>query len=232
MSGTLRFTPGFWPTLAAALLISLTLWLGHWQTERGDEKQQRQDLFESRMREPAVDLHDADVPESLLYRHVRAAGEYLASRQIFIDNQVYEGRAGFEVVTPLKLRDSGALVLVERGWIERNAQYPAAPHVDVPSGPVIASGIAALPPRRYLELAPDTGPGSVWQNLSIERFRQASHEKVLPFVVVLDFAPEGLQTTRERPDAGVERHREYSLTWYSIALTTFALWVALNLRRS
>ena len=232
MSARLRFTPGFWPTLAAALLVSLTLWLGHWQAERGDEKQERQDLFESRMREPSVDLHGAAAPETLLYRRVRAAGEYVASQQIFIDNQVFEGRAGFEVVTPLKLRDSGAVVLVERGWIERTAQYPAPPHVDVPSGLVTASGIAALPPKRYLELAPDTGSGPVWQNLSIERFREASHQEVLPFVVVLDFAPEGLQTVRERPDAGVERHREYSLTWYSIAATTVALWVVLNLRRS
>ena len=39
--------------------------------------------------------------EPLLYRHVRAAGEYDAAGQIYLDNQVMQGRAGYFVVTPL-----------------------------------------------------------------------------------------------------------------------------------
>ncbi len=228
----IRFTPGFWPTAGAAALVSLTLWLGRWQTERGDEKQARQDLFESRMREPTVDLRDpSSAADSLLYRRARATGEYVPSGQIFIDNQVHEGRAGFRVVTPLRIDGAAGVVLVERGWIERTAQYPAPPRADPPAGRNVVTGIAALPPRRYIELSPSTVSGAVWQNLSIERYRETTREKVFPFVLVADYAAPGLQAIRERPDAGVERHREYSLTWYAFAATTFALWVVLNLRR-
>jgi surfeit locus 1 family protein len=226
------FTPGFWPTIAAAALVSLTIWLGHWQTERGDEKQARQDLLEQRMREPLLDLRDAPASaDDVLYRRVRASGEYLASRQIFIDNQVFEGRAGFNVVTPLRLDGSGAVVLVVRGWIERTQRYPEPPPAPVAAGHVTVAGIAALPPKRYLELAPPDESSAVWQNLSIERFAAKAHEKVFPFLLVADYSPEGFQVLRERPDAGVERHREYSLTWYAIALTTFTLWLVLNVRR-
>jgi len=229
--GPREFAPGFWPTLAAALLVSLTVFLARWQTDRGDEKQARQSLYEARMREPVVDLRAGADAETLLYRRARATGEYLASGQIFIDNQVHEGRAGFLVVTPLRLAD-GAVVLVERGWVERTAAYPAPPAVAVPAGPAVATGFVALPPRRYLELSADTISGSVWQNLSIERYREkTSGAKLLPFVLAADTAPEGLAAIRERPDAGVERHREYALTWYAFAATTLALWVALNLRR-
>jgi cytochrome oxidase assembly protein ShyY1 len=37
--------------------------------------------------------------------------------------------------------------------------------------------------------------------------------------------------TREQPDAGVAKHREYALTWFSLAITTLALWIVLNLRK-
>jgi cytochrome oxidase assembly protein ShyY1 len=35
----------------------------------------------------------------------------------------------------------------------------------------------------------------------------------------------------EKPDAGVAKHVEYSLTWYALAATTLALWLAMNLKR-
>jgi surfeit locus 1 family protein len=224
-----RFAPGFWPTLGTALLVFLTVFLARWQTDRGDEKQARQSLFESRMREAAVELAGAPAGEELLYRHVRARGEYAAAGQVYIDNQVYEGRAGFQVVTPLRLA-SNAIVLVERGWIERDARYPAAPQVPVPAGPVVVSGIAALPPRRYLELSGETITGNVWQNLSIDRYRERNGGTLLPFVLVADVAAPGLTAIHERPDTGIERHREYALTWYAFAATAVGLWIALGLR--
>lgn len=227
--GSREFAPGFWPTLGAALLVSLTVFLARWQTDRGDEKQARQSLYESRMREPVVDLRANADSEALVYRRVRATGEYFAPGQIFIDNQVHEGRAGFLVVTPLRLSPE-ASVLVERGWVERTAAYPAPPAVAVPAGRVVLTGLVALPPRRYLELSPETISGSVWQNLSIDRYREKTGEKVLPFVLAADAPEGGLTAVRERPDAGVERHREYELTWYALAATTLVLWVALNLR--
>jgi len=230
--GAFEFVPGPLPTLGAVALVVLTVSLANWQDARAREKRALQALYEQRLREPAVDLaHASPGGEDLLYRHVRAAGEYLADAQIFIDNQVHEGRAGFLVVTPLRLAGSGEVVLVERGWIERTPQYPAAPAVAVPPGQVAVAGIAATPPRRYLELGPETVTGNVWQNLSLERFGAMRREKVVPYVLLADTPAPGLAAVRERPDTGIERHVEYKLTWYSLAATTLVLWLALNWRR-
>jgi surfeit locus 1 family protein len=227
------FAPRVVPTVAAVLLIGLTLWLGRWQTDRAGEKEVRQALFEARLRETPVQL-TGSVPsaEPLLYRRVRAAGRWNADGQVFIDNQVLDGRAGFAVVTPLRLASSGDTVLVNRGWIARTSDYPRAPAVAVPEGTVEVSGLATLPPRRVLELSSQTVAGSVWQNLSIERYR-AAHPRmnVLPVVVLSDSPPAGLTAMRETPDAGIAKHREYALTWFSLAATTAILWIVLNLRR-
>jgi len=159
------------------------------------------------------------------------AGSLLTWANTFVDNQVHEGRAGFYVITPLRLAGSAAAVLVNRGWIERDAHYPDAPAVPVPDGPAEVRGLAATPPRRYLELSTDTVSGNVWQNLSIERYQDRSGLTLLPVVVLPDASTPGLAPVHEKPDAGIAKHEEYALTWFSLAATALALWLALNIRR-
>ena len=53
----------------------------------------------------------------------------------------------------------------------------------------------------------------------------------LPVVVLQDAPAPGLIAIRERPDAGVAKHREYALTWFSLAALALVLWIALNIRR-
>ena len=219
-------------TVAAIAFIALTLWLGRWQVDRGAEKAERQSLLEARMQEAPVSL-TGPVPsaEPLLYRRVRARGEWVAGQQVFVDNQVHEGRAGFHVMTPLRLAGSGAVVLVNRGWIARDDQYPHAPKVAVPGGPVEVRGLATTPPKRFIELSSDVFEGDVWQNLSIARYRERTGLDALPVIILPDAPSPGLTAVRETPDAGIAKHQEYALTWFSLAATALALWIALNIRR-
>ena len=220
-------------TAATALFLALVLSLGRWQLQRAAEKQGRQALFEARMAEAPLRLTGA-VPsaEPLLYRHVRAAGRWIGERQVYIDNRIHEGRAGFHVVAPLALEGGREAVLVNRGWVARDASYPRAPRVPVPEGPVQVSGIATLPPARVLELSSDTVAGDVWQNLSIDRFRDATGIAVLPVVVLADAPAPGLAAVRERPDAGAAKHEEYAFTWFALGATALALWLVLNVKRA
>ena len=219
-------------TVAAAGLIALTLWLGNWQLDRAQEKRERQALLESRMNDNPLTLTAAGGDaQPLLYRRVRAAGRWMGRRQFFVDNQIHEGRAGFHVITPLELEPGPGVLLVNRGWIARTAEYPRAPVVAVPQGRVEIAGLATRPPERYLELSPQTVAGDVWQNLSIERFALATGLKVAPVVALLDSPPAGLAAIREKPDAGVAKHVEYAFTWFALAATAFALWLGLNFRR-
>ena len=231
--GRISFEPGLAATIAAAALIALTLWLGNWQLDRAQEKRQRQALLEARFNDNPVRLTAAGSDaQSLLYRRVRAAGRWIAERQFFVDNQIREGRAGFHVITPLSLEPGPGVLLVNRGWIARTPEYPRAPRVDVPAGAVEVSGLASRPPARYLELAPQTVAGEVWQNLSIERFAAATGLPVLPVVALLDAPPPGLAAVREKPDAGIAKHLEYAFTWFALAATAAALWLGLNLKRA
>jgi surfeit locus 1 family protein len=213
-------------------MIVLTVSLGRWQMHRAEEKGALQALLEARMAEAPVRLTGA-VPSSepLRFRCVRAEGEWIADRQIYIDNQTHDGRAGFAVITPLRLAGSTAAVLVNRGWTPRGPEYPRAPKVPVPAGPVRVDGLATTPPARFLELSSQTVTGDVWQNLTTERYRTHTGLDVLPIVILADPPAPGLTASSERPDAGVAKHVEYELTWFALAATTLVLWIVLNLKR-
>ena len=229
----MRFAPRLVPTLAAVAMIALTLALGRWQAGRAEEKAARQALLDARIRETPVLLGGSSGPaEALLFRRGQARGTWIGEGQIFIDNQVERGRAGFHVVTPLRLAGSTVAVLVNRGWIARGPSYPQPPAVAVPAGEVEVLGLAALPPRRVLELSEETISGNAWQNLSIARYEQRMRMKLVPVIVLAEQSPAGLVPVREKPGFGVEKHREYALTWFSLAATAFVLWVVMNLRRT
>jgi surfeit locus 1 family protein len=70
--------------------------------------------------------------------------------------------------------------------------------------------------------------GNVWQNLSVARYSERSHVAVLPVVLLASAPGAGLAAVEERPDTGVAKHREYSLTWFALAATVTVLWLLLN----
>ncbi len=227
------FTPRLVPTVAALAAIALTASLGRWQDGRAGEKAARQALLEARVAEAPLELTGAaGTAQALVFRRVRAAGRYLPEGQVFIDNRIHAGRAGFHVVTPLALGRDRATVLVNRGWIARSAAYPAAPDVPVPAGEQLVEGLAVVPSQRFLELSGDAVTGNVWQNLVLERYAARDGRELLPVVILASRPGPGLAAVEERPDEGIAKHREYSLTWYSLAATVAALWIAVNLRRS
>ena len=228
----LVFAPRLVPTLAAAAMVAITVSLGNWQSARAQEKALLQALLEKRESEAPLTLTgQAGSAEVLRFRRVRAKGHFVADGQIFVDNRVHQGRAGFHVVTPLAISGSQAQVLVNRGWVARSAAYPAPPEVPVPDGERTVEGLATVPPARVLELSADTVSGSVWQNLSVARYAARVRRDVLPVVVLATMPAPGLAVVVEKPDTGIAKHQEYSLTWYSLAITVVALWIGLNLRR-
>ena len=226
----IRFTPTWLPTLAAAGMIALTFHLGQWQQRRAAEKDALQADFDQRRALPeiVVDAAQRDA-EALRYRNVRVRGTWQREGEIYLDNKFHDSAVGYQVVTPLRVAGSNAYVLVNRGWIARNAGYPKPPLAPPPAEGDV-TGIATIPSQRFLELSAASVEGTVWQNLTVDRYRSKFGLDMLPYVILAREPGAGLQPVAEQPDAGAAKHIEYMLTWYSLAATTLVLWIALNLK--
>ena len=230
MSDPRRFRPRLVPTVAALLVIAVGVGAGNWQKSRMQAKEALRAQYDEASRAAPVALASLPPPTdwaSLQFRRVLATGEYMASRQIFIDNRIAAGRAGFHVVTPLAFPD-GRVVLVNRGWVGQQPSRSVLPDAPPPAGQVSVEGRLSIPPARYLELQPETTRGPIRQNLDPARFAAATGLGVLPVVVEATAAPipdDGLVRSWPAPDFGVETHRIYMVQWYAFALLAAALWL-------
>lgn len=217
------------------MLLPAFISLGMWQWNKAEAKQALQAERDQRGQAAPTTL-PADLPaaDSLRYRHLIVRGTYDADHQVLIDNRLRQGVAGYHVLTPLRLADSGRYVLINRGWLAAPADHHEQPAALVPPGEIELTGIAVLPPERFFNLAaqPASGWEPVWQNLDLERFRGLLPGHLLGIVIQLDpQAPAGFDREWPRPDERIERHRSYALQWFGFAIASIGIWLFLLIRR-
>lgn len=225
-----------WGGLLVALLVAGCISLGLWQWNKYAVKTALQAELDRRGGEAPIAMpRRAASADFLRYRHVELTGEFDAARQILIDNRIEPTteRAGYHIVTPLKLAGSDMRVLVNRGWVPASADRRILPHVPPPAGTVNLAGIAVVPPGKFFTLgAAETHWQPVWQNLDLARYAAAVPWPLQPGVVQLDAAaPHGFGRDWPRPDEWADKHLSYALQWFGFAASTIGIWLYFLLRR-
>src|SRR5689334_6204146 len=193
------FRPRLWAWALAALGCAAFVSLGNWQARRAEEKRAAAAQLES----------------------ISLTGRFLPKYTVLLDNKLHAGKAGYQVVTPLQT--DGAVVLVNRGWIEAPRTRERLPEIRTPQGTVRIAGwkVERLP--HALEAgASSTGP--VRQNLDAVAYAKETSLALRPFFILQREGPDdGLARDWPRPDAGVHTHESYALQWYSFAALAVVL---------
>lgn len=185
--------------------------------------------YEKRMREPAVELATAGFDEdSLRYRRVHLRGEYDAEGQFLMDNQIHQRTGGFHVLTPLRT-PSGAVVLVDRGWIYFGGDRRELPPVPTPSGQVDVEGFINQPPAGGQGGSAD-GPVRTRVDWAVLGQR---YPALIPLVVYLapDSAAGGFLREWGVSADKIPKHRGYALQWYAFATMLVLAWGILGWRK-
>jgi surfeit locus 1 family protein len=235
----------FWLiTLAAVAGILVTASLGRWQLSRAAQKQALQALLDQRAALPPLDsrqlrgqaLAQTGNAQDLTHRAVVLQGRWVPQHTVYLDNRQMQGRPGFFVLTPLRLEDGGAVVLVQRGWVPRNFQdRKLLPPVQTDSGVVQLAGRIAAPPSRLYEF--DSADGSlgssrIRQNLDLAAFRTETGLASMNLSVLQTGpASEGLQRDWPVIGAGVDKHYGYAFQWFGLSSLIALLYVWFQLVR-
>jgi surfeit locus 1 family protein len=223
---------------AALIAAAVTARLGVWQLSRAAEKEALQASLDSRGAAPPLAAGElarsAGEAASQHHRRITLEGRWVGGRTVYLDNRPMDGRAGFYVVTPLALADGDA-VLVQRGWVPRDAvDRSRVPAVATPEGVVRIEGRIAPPPSRLFELGAET-QGAIRQNLDLDAFERETGLRLRPLSVQQTDAagapPDGLLRRWPAPAVDVHKHYGYAFQWFALASLITGLYVWFQLVR-
>ena len=204
------FRPRAWTLALAALGCAVFIALGQWQTRRAEEKRSLSARLET----------------------VSVLGTFLPQHTVFLDNKLRHGKAGYEVVTPLRLAGSDKHVLVDRGWLEAPKTRDVLPQVRTPQGEVRIEGIALprLPRVFEIEKKPT---GTVRQTLDVEAYAAETGLRLQAGVLEQHSAlDDGLDRQWPPHAAGAEKNESYALQWYAFAALAVMLGIVFSFRKS
>ena len=229
-----KFAPAWWATLAMLVGVALTVALGFWQLGRADTKQALQQHIDVLALQSPLSIRANEFKqEDVLLRRVEARGQFEPGHTVFIDNRLYKHQPGYYVYMPLRIVGSHKFVLVNRGWIAAGAERNHAPTVKTPIGEVVIIGTALPPSERFLELSSKVAEGNIWQNLVLERYRQATKLDLHPIIIqqTVQTFDDGL--IRDWPPVDLKRntHLAYAVQWFAMAAAILIYYVVINVRR-
>ena len=213
-------------TLLVIALLPVLVTLGFWQLSRYEQKLMLEQAYESRHALMPLTLSQAQLHEDPLFLPVTVSGRFDPDRYFLLDNQIYNGKAGYELFMPF-LTDGGRWLLVDRGWIAAGNREQL-PDVVTDSNHLVLTGFAYKPLGKPFMLAED-----IWdedwpkriQAVDQPRISAAIEHPTPDFFLVLRAGEPGAEQIRPVViNMKSEKHLGYAFQWFAMALILLLLY--------
>ena len=231
------FAPSAGFTVATLLLCALCIRLGVWQWHKGIQRQEEWRRF-ARGADRVIALDERAVGDVPLYQRVSVTGRLDGARQFLLDNRTHRGRAGYEVLTPLR-RAEAAVLLIDRGWVPFSGTRARLPDVSFEApAPVTLSGrIAQLPSPGLASGRAPPDARAAWPRVtsypSAAELSAALGTPLAARIVLLDpQAPFGYRRDWQPPGMAPLRHLSYAIQWWCFATLALIVWAIMSTRRN
>lgn len=231
-----------WPAVLTVCGCAVLVSLGVWQLQRRVWKEELIADMAARADAAPVPLPvEAQwselEPQTYEYRHVEARGQFDYDKEALVFRAAGPGGfgPGYLVLTPLRL-DSGAVVIVNRGYVRQERKEPTE-RGQTPGqipGEAVVHGLMRPPePRNLFTPADEPAKGLYFTRDPAAIAAHFNLARVAPFSIDADAAdvpggwPKGGTTVRALPN----NHFEYALTWFGLAAALLGVFLAVVVNR-
>ena len=233
--------------LVATVIVGCVI-AGQWQLDRLQQARDNNQRLEQRLAQETVALEDLvdpsadEVDEAALeFLPVEVSGTYRPEEEVLQRNQSYQGQTGFHVLTPLEL-ESGAVVLVRRGWVPSSVDEPGTDLTEAPAGVTTVTGVLERPVDQPGFGANDPDEGVLERVFHTDTARLDRQVEGSLFPMVLRIDTELDNPTRDQlpfpvgtPELDEGSHLSYTVQWHSFAvigLVGYGAWWYSRLRQA
>ena len=220
-------------------LLVLFISLGFWQLDRADQKQALLQQQSQAQTGPVLLITDTvDYQQNLRYARVTLTGKYDQNRQFLIDNQVFNKRVGYFVLTPFLPENQQISVLVNRGWIPADLDRTILPDLALQNTRHTITGQLNNFPSVGIKLAGVEIPGKGWpsvvQLVDSQVLANKLEYPLHKFQVQMDAdIAEGYQRAWSSAMTTMppEKHKAYAIQWFGFALVLTLIFIRLTVKR-
>jgi surfeit locus 1 family protein len=209
-------------TLAAfALLIKLS----YWQWQRAEQKQTQLDQLHTAEQQGPVQWTNltsvpAEQQDGLM---LQGKAVWLKPAVWLLDNQLIQGKAGYDVVIPVLVSNQGPAVLVNLGWVQAPPSRDQLPELSIPeSFELMALLRTELKGFRLGQNLENTG---LWpqrmQQVEPAELSQVMGQELAPVLLYQQQSP--YLYHYKAVVMPPEKHRAYALQWLLLAVAVVVI---------
>ena len=203
--------------------------LGVWQLDRLAQRRIFNERVTAQMNQPQLELQGEALQADLYYmeyRTVRVRGEYDFSQEVALRNQVWGNLYGVHLLTPLRIENSQAVILVDRGWIPAEDFASGEWSRFAEPGVVEVSGILRRPQSRpdfgrISDPTPAAGERlTAWNLANLEQMQQQMPYRLLPAYIQQSPDPAWVEMPyRSVTEVEITEgpHLGYAIQWFTFA---------------
>ncbi len=218
-------------TLLVTALLPLLIALGFWQLSRYEQKQVLEQAYDERRGLIPMTIEQAKKYQDAQYLPIVVSGHFDPERYFLLDNQTYQGQAGYELYMPFQT-DENLWLWVNRGWIAAGRDREELPNVFTETSHLTITGFAYKPLGKTFMLADDhwvEGWPKRIQALDLKKMAAAVNST--PGTTTPDFfftmkshQPNAEQVRQVVINLKSEKHLGYAIQWFAMALVLLLLY--------
>ncbi|MGB3916407.1 MAG: SURF1 family protein [Thiothrix litoralis] len=232
-----HFRPSVFTTLLTVVMVGIFTSLSVWQYHRANYKEQVAQAVARQTTLAPLDLNQAAVDwPAQRFRHVTVSGQWETHHTVLLDNIVEHGKAGYHVITPLRLAN-GQHVLVSRGWVEVGADRQVLPKIPTPPGELQLSGTLDQPRSKpvflFGDMPADTEGNQRWLYLDTAHFAQKLGYPLAPYLLLqTSDTPDSLRRDWPAYSNNAGMHIGYSIQWAAFGLMVLVAYLKMNTHKT
>ena len=209
--------------------------------DRGDQKKIINMAFVERQNQPPIPLNKETIQmpiEDIIWHRVSMSGEFLNDKNIILDNQIVEEKAGFLIYTPFKILDSNKIILVNRGWYSLSNSRKDIPNIPPIKEIQTIEGEISQMPSSGISLGK-----VITEKLDESSFRlQKMDYEVLSSLISKDLMRYAVKLKKPifdktyvldsgMPVPDSDKNYGYAFQWFAMAFTLFIIFIRLGVKK-
>lgn len=236
--GNWQFMPGLKLTLITLILLPILVYLGMWQLEKSHQKEKNISDLNYNSVQSAINLSQISEPNLAKHRYVpvKIDGIFLNQYNFLLDNQMYEHKPGYRVLTIVSTPQISKWILIDRGWVPIGPNRTQLPTIDHIFGlreihgviETIGTGIELKSPK----VSPEAAWPVVLSTLNYDFIAKTINHPVYEFVIRLtDDQITHYVYPQAHKGISIEKHMGYAIQWFIFAFLLVLYYLIVSTKR-